>query len=53
MTNKSCQKHKERLQKEEREKYQNLSKEEKDRRQKKVLERFFFLKNKSRNYFSI
>ena len=35
MTNKSCQKHKERLQKEEREKYQNLFKEEKDRRQKK------------------
>ena len=36
MVNKYYQKHKERLRKEARERYQNLSEEEKDKRQKKV-----------------
>ena len=35
MVNKYCQKHKEKLQKEAHERYQNLSEEEKDERQKK------------------
>ena len=38
MTNKYYQKHKERLQKEARKIYQNLSEEEKDKSQRKVLE---------------
>ena len=37
MVNKYYHKHKERLQKEARERYQNLSEEEKDKRQKKGL----------------
>ena len=41
MTNNYYQNHKERLQKEAREKYQNHSEEEKDKRQKKVLEGSF------------
>ena len=38
MTIKYYQKHKERLRKEERERYQNLSEEEKDKRRKNVRE---------------
>ena len=39
MTNKSYQKHKERLRKEARERYQNLSEDEKDKKRKKIQER--------------
>ena len=41
MVNKYYQKHKERHQREARERYQNLSKEEKDKRRKKPQERHF------------
>ena len=48
MANNCYQKHKERLRKEARKKYQNLSEEEKDKRWKKVPERYQnFLKNKA------
>ena len=40
MTNKYYQKHKERLRKEAHEKYQNISEEEKDKRQIRVQERY-------------
>ena len=40
MTNNYYQKHKERLQKEARERYQNPCEEEKDKRQKKARERY-------------
>ena len=40
MVNKYYQKHKRRLLKEARERYQNLSEEEKDRRRKKVKDRY-------------
>ena len=40
ITNNYCQKHKERLRKKAREKYQNLSEVERDIRQKKVRERY-------------
>ena len=40
MVNKDYQKHKERLLKEARERYQNLSEEEKNNRQKKSRERY-------------
>ena len=40
MTSKYYQKHKERLQKEARERYQNLYEEEKDKRRKKSRERY-------------
>ena len=40
MLNKYYQKHKERLQKKARERYQNLSEEEKDKRWKKARERY-------------
>ena len=55
MTNKYYQKHKERLRKEAREKYENLSKEEKNTKSEKMPEKDIkiFLKNKSRNYFSM
>ena len=50
MVNKDYQKHKERLQKEARERYQNLSEEVKDKRQKRSeAVTKVFLKNKSRN----
>ena len=40
MTNKYYQKHKQKLQKDAHERYQNLSEEEKDKRRKKVLYRY-------------
>ena len=40
MANKYHQKHKERLQKGARERYQNLSEEEKDKRRKKVQDKY-------------
>ena len=42
MVNKYYQKHKERHQREARERYQNLSEEEKDKRRKKPQERHFW-----------
>ena len=58
ITNNDYQKHKERLRKEAREKYQNLSDEEKDKRQKRTQERYQILlkkkqkKTESNNNFS-
>ena len=51
MVNKYYQKHKERLQKEASERYQNLSEEEKEERRKKKSETdiIIFLKNKNGN----
>ena len=48
MSNKYCQKNKKRLQKEAHERHQNLSKEERDRRQKRPLKyiKIFLKKNK-------
>ena len=54
MVNKYYQKHKEKLRKEARERYQNLSEEEKDKWQKKSeTDIKIFLNNKSRDYLSI
>ena len=54
MVNKYYQKRKERLRKKARERYKNLSEEEKDKRWKKVREGTkFLLKNVSRSYLSI
>ena len=54
MVNKYYQKHKEKLQKEVREIYQNLSDEEKDKRRKKARERYkIFLKKKKKKGISI
>ena len=54
MVNKYYQKHKEKLQKEARERYQNFSEEEKDRKQKMIRDRYKNLSedNKSKNYVS-
>ena len=55
MVNKYYQKHKEILRKEARERYQNLSEEEKDKRRKKVRERYLNFtkveKAKMRQYY--
>ena len=52
MTNKYYQNNG-RIRKEAHKKYQNLSEEEKDKRRKKVPERYkIFLRNKSRSYLS-
>ena len=54
MVNKYYQKHKERLQKEAPERYQNLSEEEKDKRRKKFRDYFQNLpEEKKKNYVSI
>ena len=54
MPNKRYQKRKERLRKEARGKYQNLSEEEKGKRRKRSKkDTKIFLENKSRNYLSI
>ena len=41
MVNKYYQKHEERLRKEQRERYQNISEQQKDKSQKKARERFY------------
>ena len=53
MVNKCYRKHKERLQKEARERYQNLSEEERDRKSKKARERYqnFTQEEKGRQYY--
>ena len=53
MVNKCYRKHKERLQKEARERYQNLSEEETDRKSKKARERYqnFTQEEKERQYY--
>ena len=53
MVNKYYQKHKERLWKEACERYQNLSEEEKDKRQKKKRHVKTSPKKKNKNYVSI
>ena len=54
ITNNYCQKHKERLRKKAREKYQNLSEVERDIRQKKVRERYqSFTEEENEQNFSI